>query len=84
MNIIEVDDIVKRYGDRAAVDGVSFSVGEGEIFAVLGPNGAGRTTTVEAVAGLRAVDSGSIRVLGLDPRGGCSTSGQTEPGQHET
>ena len=51
-----------------AVDGVSFTVEEGEIFGILGPNGAGKTTTVESIAGLRAPDSGTIRVLGLDPR----------------
>ena len=68
MNVIEVDTIVKRYGDRAAVDGVSFAVEEGEIFAILGPNGAGKTTTVESIAGLRTPDSGTIPVLGLDPR----------------
>ena len=68
MNVIEVSDLTKRYGDRAAVDGVSFSVEEGEIFGILGPNGAGKTTTVETIAGLRTPDSGTIRVLGLDPR----------------
>jgi ABC-2 type transport system ATP-binding protein len=68
MNVIEVTDLVKRYGDRAAVDGLSFSVEEGEIFGILGPNGAGKTTTVESIAGLRTPDSGSISVLGLDPR----------------
>src|SRR5262245_42914481 len=68
MHVIEVTDLTKRYGDRAAVDGVSFSVEEGEIFGILGPNGAGKTTTVESIAGLRTPDSGSIRVLGLDPR----------------
>ncbi len=68
MNVIEVTNLVKRYGDRAAVDGVSFSVEEGEIFAILGPNGAGKTTTVESIGGLRTPDSGSISVLGLDPR----------------
>ena len=62
MNVIEVTDLVKRYGDRTAVDGVSFSVEEGEIFAILGPNGAGKTTTVESISGLRTPDSGSIRV----------------------
>ena len=67
MNVIEVSNLIKRYGDRSAVDGVSFSVEEGEIFGILGPNGAGKTTTVEAIAGLRKPDSGSIRVLGLDP-----------------
>ena len=68
MNVIEVTNLVKRYGDRTAVDGVSFSVEEGEIFAILGPNGAGKTTTVESISGLRTPDSGTIRVLGLDPQ----------------
>jgi len=68
MAIIEVDRLVKRYGGRAAVDGVSFSVEPGEIFGILGPNGAGKTTTVECVEGLRAPDGGEIRVCGLDPR----------------
>jgi ABC-2 type transport system ATP-binding protein len=68
MDVIEVTDLTKRYGDRAAVDQVSFSVEEGEIFGILGPNGAGKTTTVESIAGLRTPDSGTIRVLGLDPR----------------
>jgi ABC-2 type transport system ATP-binding protein len=68
MAIIEVNDLVKRYGDRTAVDGVSFTVEPGEIFGILGPNGAGKTTTVECVEGLREPDGGSIRVCGMDPR----------------
>jgi ABC-2 type transport system ATP-binding protein len=68
MAIIEVRDLVKRYGDQTAVDGVSFTVERGEIFGILGPNGAGKTTTVECVEGLRTPDGGSISVLGLDPR----------------
>ena len=68
MNVIEVTNLVKRYGDHTAVDGVSFTVEEGEIFAILGPNGAGKTTTVESIGGLRTPDSGTISVLGLDPR----------------
>ena len=68
MNVIEVNHLTKRYGGRAAVDGVSFSVEEGEIFGILGPNGAGKTTTVETIAGLRSPDGGTISVLGLDPR----------------
>jgi ABC-2 type transport system ATP-binding protein len=68
MNVIEVTNLVKRYGARTAVDDVSFTVEEGEIFAILGPNGAGKTTTVESISGLRTPDSGSISVLGLDPR----------------
>ncbi|MFL5707515.1 MAG: ABC transporter ATP-binding protein [Chloroflexota bacterium] len=68
MNVIEVTDLRKHYGSRKAVDGVSFAVEEGEIFGILGPNGAGKTTTVESIAGLRTPDSGTISVLGLDPR----------------
>ncbi|MCX4670114.1 ABC transporter ATP-binding protein [Streptomyces sp. NBC_01381] len=67
MPIIEVRDLHKAYGGRAAVDGVSFAVEEGEIFGVLGPNGAGKTTTVECVEGLRTPDTGTVRVAGLDP-----------------
>ncbi len=55
------------YGETVAVDDVSLSVAADEIFGVLGPNGAGKTSTVECVIGLRIPDSGSIRVLGLDP-----------------
>jgi ABC-2 type transport system ATP-binding protein len=68
MNVIEVKNLRKHYGGRAAVDDVSFSVKEGEIFGILGPNGAGKTTTVESIAGLRAPDAGTISVLGLEPR----------------
>ena len=68
MNVIEVTNLTKRYGDQTVVDDVSFSVEAGEIFAILGPNGAGKTTTVESISGLRTPDSGAIDVLGLDPR----------------
>jgi ABC-2 type transport system ATP-binding protein len=68
MGIIEVNGLVKRYGEHTAVDGVSFSVEQGEIFGILGPNGAGKTTTVECVEGLRRPDAGDIRVCGIDPR----------------
>ncbi len=64
---IEVVGLTKRYGERLAVDGISLSVGVGEVFGLLGPNGAGKTTTVEILEGYRQPDSGSVRVLGLDP-----------------
>ncbi|MDT0300903.1 ABC transporter ATP-binding protein [Streptomonospora wellingtoniae] len=67
MAIIEAEGLRKRYGDRVVLDRVSFSVEEGEVFGILGPNGAGKTTAVECVEGLRRQDSGSVRVLGLDP-----------------
>jgi ABC-2 type transport system ATP-binding protein len=66
--VVTVEHLRKVYGSTIAVDDVSFSVAEGEIFGVLGPNGAGKTTTVECISGLRTPDSGSIRVLDLDPR----------------
>lgn len=68
MAIIEIDNLVKRYGTRTTVNGVSFSVEQSEIFGILGPNGAGKTTTVECVEGLRTPDEGSIRVGGIDPQ----------------
>ncbi|MET0233578.1 MAG: ABC transporter ATP-binding protein [Kibdelosporangium sp.] len=68
MAVIEVANLHKRYGQHVAVDDVSFTVERGEIFGILGPNGAGKTTTVECVEGLRTADSGSISILGLDPR----------------
>jgi ABC-2 type transport system ATP-binding protein len=61
---IEVHDLHKRYGDVAAVDGVSFDVAQGEFFGILGPNGAGKTTTLEIIEGLRKPDSGSVTALG--------------------
>jgi ABC-2 type transport system ATP-binding protein len=65
---LEVRDLVKRYGDRTAVDGLSFVAQAGSVTALLGPNGAGKTTTVEVAEGFRTADSGSVRVLGCDPR----------------
>jgi ABC-2 type transport system ATP-binding protein len=65
---VEIEHLRKTYGTVVAVDDVSFSVAEGEIFGILGPNGAGKTTTVECAVGLRSPDSGTIRLMGLDPR----------------
>jgi ABC-2 type transport system ATP-binding protein len=64
---IEVEGLVKRYGDLVAVDGVSFEVHRGEFFGILGPNGAGKTTTLEMVEGLRQPDAGTVRLLGESP-----------------
>jgi ABC-2 type transport system ATP-binding protein len=63
---IEIDQLVKRYGDFTAVDGLSFSVPEGEFFGLLGPNGAGKTTTINAIVGLSTITTGAIRLFGLD------------------
>jgi ABC-2 type transport system ATP-binding protein len=64
---IVVEHLTKRYAGRAVVDDVSFQVSSGEILAVLGANGAGKSTTVEMLEGFRAPDRGFARVLGLDP-----------------
>ena len=68
MTAIEVERLRKQYGANVAVDDVSFTVDEGEIFGLLGRNGAGKSSTVDCVAGLRVPDHGRIRVAGLDPR----------------
>lgn len=65
--VVEVSGLRKQYGRTVAVDDVSFDVEAGEIFGLLGPNGSGKTTTVECLQGLRRADGGRIRVLGLDP-----------------
>ncbi|MGX7828692.1 ABC transporter ATP-binding protein [Actinokineospora sp. 24-640] len=64
---VEVRDVVKRYGSTTAVAGVALTLPRGQVLALLGPNGAGKTTTVEICAGFLRHDSGSVRVLGLDP-----------------
>ena len=66
VNIIQVEDLRKSYGDLKAVDGVSFAVGAGEVFGILGPNGAGKTTTVEILEGMREPDSGTALINGID------------------
>ena len=63
---LRIERLVKRYGDLAAVDGVSFEVAEGEFFGLLGRNGAGKTTTINAIVGLAQITSGSIALFGHD------------------
>ena len=70
MPAIEVQDLVKSYGDVRAVRGITFAVEAGEVFALLGPNGAGKTTTVEILEGFRQRDGGDVTVLGRDPARG--------------
>jgi len=65
---IEVDGLVKEFGTRRAVDGVTLSVARGEIAGFLGPNGAGKTTTIRVICGLLTPDEGEGRVLGHDIR----------------
>jgi ABC-2 type transport system ATP-binding protein len=70
MTAVAVSDLVVRYGQVTAVDGVSFTADAGQVTAVLGPNGAGKTSTIETLEGYRRATSGRVRVLGLDPRAG--------------
>jgi len=65
-NAIEVDRIVKKYGDFTAVDEVTFSVKEGEIFGLLGPNGAGKSTLIRMMTTLIPITSGTARIAGHD------------------
>src|SRR5208283_3210348 len=64
--MIEVANLTKRYGSRAAVANVSFTVNRGEIVGLLGPNGAGKSTTMRILACYLAATSGTVRVAGLD------------------
>jgi len=65
--VVEVRDLVIRYGDLVAVDGVSFSARAGAVTVILGPNGAGKTSTVEHLEGFRPAAAGRSRILGMDP-----------------
>ena len=64
---LEIHDLVKRYRDTTAVAGLTLRAERSEVTAILGPNGAGKTTTIETCEGYRRADSGTVRVLGLDP-----------------
>ena len=64
--IIEVDHLVKRFGDHYAVNDVSFAVEQGEIFGLLGPNGAGKSTTIKMLTTLLTITAGHARVNGFD------------------
>jgi ABC-2 type transport system ATP-binding protein len=64
MFAIEVKQILKAYGNRAAVNNVSFDVNQGEIFGLIGPNGAGKTTTIRMMMDIIKPDSGEIKVMG--------------------
>jgi ABC-2 type transport system ATP-binding protein len=66
MQALEIDRLVKRYGNFTAVDGISLSVPEGEFFGLLGPNGAGKTTTISQIVGLASITAGAIRLFGHD------------------
>jgi ABC-2 type transport system ATP-binding protein len=62
--ILQVSDLVKRFGSLTAVDGVNFEIREGSCFGLLGPNGAGKTTAIEMMEGIKQPDAGTIRYRG--------------------
>lgn len=64
--LLEVHGLTKSFGGLAAVNGIGFSVDAGEIFGLIGPNGSGKTTTLNLIAGSLAADGGSIRLQGTD------------------
>jgi ABC-2 type transport system ATP-binding protein len=64
--LIETQNLLKRYGDKVAVNNVNFDVRGGEVFGFLGPNGAGKTTTIKMIVGLLQPTSGTVKVAGRD------------------
>jgi ABC-2 type transport system ATP-binding protein len=64
--LIEVNDLIKQYGEKLAVNKVSFQVYPGEVFGFLGPNGAGKTTTIKMIVGLLQPSAGTVKVAGYD------------------
>ncbi len=67
MAIVELSNVSKKYGSVQAMDGITFSIPSGVVFALLGENGAGKTTTIKTMLGLEHPDSGTIKILGLEP-----------------
>ena len=74
--MIEIDGLTKRYGDKTAVDGLSFVVEPGVVTGFLGPNGAGKSTTMRMIAGLDRPDSGTVRVNGTHYPGAAAPDGR--------
>ena len=68
MNVIVVDNLTKKYGSFTAVDKLSFQVRKGEVFGLLGANGAGKSTTIECILGTKTADSGTVTILGGNPQ----------------
>ncbi|MDH5686176.1 MAG: ATP-binding cassette domain-containing protein, partial [Hadesarchaea archaeon] len=64
--VVEVKDLVKNFGPIKAVNGASFNVNEGEIFGLIGPNAAGKTTILRIISTLLRITSGSVNVFGYD------------------
>ncbi len=65
-SVVSIDNLVKRYGEKVAVDHFSLEIGEGEILGLLGPNGSGKTTTINCLLSLLTFDKGTIRIFGRE------------------
>jgi ABC-2 type transport system ATP-binding protein len=63
---LQLDNVVKRFGNFKALDNISLNIEEGEVFAYLGPNGAGKSTTIRVLLGILQATSGNAKVLGMD------------------
>ena len=63
MNVIEINNLVKKFGDYTAIDNLSLTIKRGEVFGLLGPNGAGKSTAINMICGLLRPTSGTIRLL---------------------
>lgn len=67
MEVVKLENVVKRYGNQSVINGINLSINQGEIFGILGPNGVGKTTTIEMIIGIRSYE-GSIKVFGEEVR----------------
>ena len=67
MEVITVNKLTKKYGNKIAVDNLSFQVKKGEVFGLLGANGAGKSTTLECILGTKKMNSGQVCILGMNP-----------------
>ena len=67
-NIVQIENLVKRYGDLVALDHLNLSISEGEVFGLLGPNGSGKTTAINCMLSLLKYDKGSIHIFGEEMR----------------
>ncbi len=65
--VVKVQNFIKKYGNFTAVNGISFELKPGEIFGLLGPNGSGKTSTLECLEGIRKADGGGLSIMGVDP-----------------
>ncbi|MHB8065835.1 MAG: ABC transporter ATP-binding protein [Ruminiclostridium sp.] len=71
MTVVSIEHLTKQYSNRRGIRGISFSIAEGQVLGLLGPNGSGKTTTMKVMTGLLKPDSGEVRLFGIDPLEDC-------------